>query len=502
MPIKATVWTVLALFGMLTFAQEGKKMSLEEALVTAVQRNLDIQLQRINLETSSISLEETRVRYEPVVTSSLSSYSYKQEASNTTQGSAGQAFTTEATSLNSSFRKSQDWGMDWSVTFDNNLRKDTSRLSLGETYGSTFSLSGTQQLLKGFSWNKEIRRSDEYIARGNRAVADADFANQIRSILEQTENAYWDLVFSIEDLKVKQQSLRLAQQLYDQNKIKIEVGTLASIDLVQTESEIASRERDIVASENSVRAAEDRLKMALNLPVEDWTKGIVPTETFKITEQTPDLTKDLEVALANRPEMVKNRLQMENAILSRKVSNNDLKPELSVTTRYQTVGQSSPFQIDDVIQDATYQTALNKVLFTQYPGWQVSLDLNWRPFNKQGKVALSKANAELRRAELSAEQTKLTILNDVRTAGRELQANWEAIKANEKNVQFQKANVKAENQKFQNGLSTNYEVSQAQNNLSTAESQLLSSKIGYLKAMVGYEKALGLLLKNRKIQVD
>ena len=509
MPTKAFTWIMSICLGVLAFAQDEMKLSLEEALKTAVERNLDIQLQRVNLETSAISLEDTFIQYEPVLTSAFSTSSRTNEAQDRTEGASGTTYEDESTSLNTSLRKSHNWGMDWTVSFNNSFTQSGRSFSLGDTYGSSLNLSVTQKLLSGFSLDEEIRRNQEYVARGNLAIARNDLENQLQSIVEQTENAYWDLVYSIEDLKVKQQSLRLAQQLYEQNKIKIEVGTLASIDLVQTESEMASREADIVTAENAIRAAEDRLKLALNLPVESWTDKIVPTQPFEVSEKATDLNKDLGTALANRPEMKSNQISIDNALLTRKVRENEKKPELNVTAGYGAGGASVPIGIDtngdgetDITQPAAYESALNKVLFQDLPGWNVRLDLTWRPFNKQANANMSRANADLRRAELEVERTKLNILNDVRTAGRELQANWKSIKANEKNVKYQRENVKAENQKFQNGLSTNYEVSQAQNNLATAESQLLSSKISYMKALVGYRKALGLLLKEHNINVD
>jgi len=498
-------------------AWQEKKLSLTDALVKAVERNLDIQLQRVTLDTRALSLDETRAQYEPSVTSSLQRQNFDQQVSNTTEGESGATYSIEGWDWNSSLRKNEDFGFSWSLAFNNSLDDSGSALSLGETYSSNMSISATQQLLKGFSRDKEVRLNNEYIARGDLALSEMDMDIAISNVLQTTEEAYWDLVLAIEDLKVKQQSLRLAQQLYEQNKVKVEVGTLASIELVNTEATIATRETEIVTAENSVLAAEDRLKKVLNLPAEEWVQHITPTDELEIQEIAPNFAKDLAVAYENRPEMSKNKIELNNAMLTRKLRKNELKPELKLSASYFSRGISSPLTptIAGVNEDgrpisipvgdtipSSYHSALSSVMAQDLPGLSTSLDLTWTPFNKQAKINISKANASIRQSELNAEKVKLDIMENVRSSGRNLDSYMKSIKANEKSLRYQKENLKAEVQKYQNGLSTNYLVSEAQNNVSQAESSLNSAKINYLKAQVAYYKSLGLLAEKRKINLN
>ena len=520
---KSFAMMVLALFGLAAMAQQEKKMSLTQALKTAVERNLDIQLQRITYETQAISLERTLAAFEPGVTSTFQTQEFDQKVTLSTQGESGTAFSRQSTSLNSQLNKSENFGFSWNVTLNNSLSEANDRTSLGETYQTTLSFGFTQDLLKGFSFDKEVRRYDEFIAIGNIEASEYDVQVRIIEVLQQTENAYWDLVGAIEDLKVRQQSLELAKQLYEQNKIKIEVGTLASIELVNTEATIAQRETEIVTAENAVRTAEDQLKKVLNLPVDDWVKTIVPQDPLVIEEISPDFKKNLEVALENRPELRKRNKEMENALLTQRFRKNELKPQLQFSGGYQGSGTSSPIPIFGPVTDEnggpvrdedgeividvidsippSFNEAINEARFFDLPGWQASLSLTWNPFNKQGKTELAQARVDLRRVELDYEKTKLDIMESVRAAGRELESNWKSIQANEKNLKFQRENLRAEVQKFQNGLSTNYQVSEIQNNLAQAESQLNNAKVGFLKALVEFQKAQGLLLEKRGINL-
>ena len=501
------------------FAQELKKLALEEALKTAVERNLGIQLQKITVNGSAISLEETKARYEPVITSSSDFSTFDYEPTQSTQGSTGQTFTSDSRSFNSSLQKAENFGFSWSVNFNNSLSDTGSLLSFGDTYQSSLSFGFQQDLLNGFGLDKEILRNAEYVAQGDLKIAKHDMEIQIIDVLQQTENAYWDLVNAIEQLKVSRQSLALAKQLYEQNKVKIEVGTLAPIELVNNEANIADRELDIITGENNVRSAEDALKNVMNLPYEEWNKQISPTDRLEFQEfSQPNIQVDFETAMGNRPEVRRNMVQANNALLTRKLRKNELLPELTLSGSYSSGGTSAPdtesFLIDPdgdpedpnnigvrVIQRSSFDDALNKVTGVDFPGWNLGLELTWRPFNKQGKVNLARANVALRQREIEARQTQVDIFQDIRNAVRELESNLKAIRASERRVKFRQENLKAEEQKFQNGLSTNYLVSQAQNDLTDAESQVITAKVNYMKALVSYERAKGLLPKSRKITI-
>jgi outer membrane protein TolC len=499
-------------FGSGVLAQEQIDMSLRDTLNKAIERNLDLQLERITLETRQLSLQSTRAVYEPTVTSFMSQATRNNEVTQATEGDSGQTFTSEFLNWNSSFRKSEDFGLQWSVDFNNSLNNPGNQLSLGDTYSSDITFGVQQSLLRGFSWDRIIPRYDEYIARSDLGIAKEDLEIRMVAVLQQAENAYWDLVLAVEDFKVAEQSLELAKQLFEENKVKIEVGTLPSIELVNNQATIAQREAELVTAENAVLTAEDQLKKVLNLPPNEWERRIVPSDPIVIPELETNFEADLSMAMKNRPEMAKTDIEMEKAQLTRKLRVNELKPDLTFSAGYETRGVSSPIPILETAQEtengfeadtlpSSFESALSKVVGNELPGWSVSLNLSWNPLNKAAKINLAQADAEIKRAELNAEVSKLDIMEQVRSSTRELNSNLKSIRANEQNLKFQRENLKAEVQKFQNGLSTNYLVSEAQNQVATAESQLNSARINYLKAIVEYHRSLGLLLEKRNISI-
>ncbi len=486
-----------------------KTISLQEALKTAVERNLDIELQRVNIDDQRYNFDLTIARFEPQVTATAASSNQEGQAQDVNQGEAGSTYSDKTRRLNTAFRKSEDFGLEYSVTFNNSLfdSSQASRQLFGEIYSSSLNFQATQQLLRGFNFDKEVYRRDQYVARGTYDASVEDLNIQVQTVLKNTEDAYWDLVFAAEDLKVAQQSLDLAKQLYEQNRVKIEVGTLAPIELVNNEAEIASRENDIVTKENAVRAAEDRLKRVMNLPLDDWAQQLAPADPIVIDDQTPDLAAAYQTALANRPEAKKNNILLNNARLDLKGRRNEKLPQLSVTAGYGTSATSAnEIGVDEngnpaIVSTGSISDAVSDAASFDLPGWSLSLDLSWTPFNRQAKLNYKRAEIELRRRQLEIERNNQTIFEEVRAAIRELENGAKTIKAREKTLKYREENLKAEEQKFQNGLSTNYRVSEVQEQLSQARTQLIQSKVAYKKALTQYYQAVGKLSQHHNISL-
>ncbi|MDJ0839399.1 MAG: TolC family protein [Acidobacteriota bacterium] len=504
------VWTLI-LIPAVALCQEERALSLEEAIKIAIERNLDIQLQRITVNNQALNIDNALVAYEPVVQVTTGANNSTSEPATTTQGAAGSTITTNTNQLSANLNKSEWFGFNWGLSFANNSREDDADDSFGKSFGGSLTFSFSQQLLKGFSLERDVMRNSEYVAESNLAIAKHDLEIRINSVLQQVEEAYWDLVSAIDQLKVDQESLDLAKQLYDQNKIKIDVGTLAPIELVNAEAQIADRELAIIRSRQSVRSAEDRLKSVLNLPFKEWSKTITPTDDLSIGDVKTNFEMDFQIALKNRPEVKKDMESLRQANLDLKVQKNNLLPELSLSGSYTLAGSALPqngliiIDPDDdpvpVRVDPSNNEVWDKILKAAFPQWGVQLSTTWRPFNKQGRVNRARSQVSLRQTEISAEQNRILIMQDVRNAIRDLEANALSIKAAENSVRFQRENLRAEEQKFQNGLSTNYEVSQAQRNLSDAETSLISSKVAFRKSVITYYIALGVLSKERSITI-
>ena len=503
------VWT-LFLIPAVAFGQGERTLSLNGAIKIAIERNLDIQLQRITVNSQAINVDMTLVDYEPVVTASSGVNNSTNEPTNRNQGDVGKTVTSTGNQVRGAINKREWFGFDWGLSFSNSSSEDNADDSFGKIFGGNLTANFSQELLSGFSLDRDVMRNTEYVAESNLVMAKHDLEIRINAVLKQVEEAYWDLVSNIDQLRVDKESLDLANQLYEQNKIKIDVGTLAPIELVNAEAQIADRQLAIIRSEHNVRSAEDRLKNVLNLPYDDWAQTIKPTDELTI-DKVPktNFDMDFQMAMKNRPEFKKDAESLRQARLDLKVQKNNLLPQLAVSGSYTLAGTALPttgVNPDDFEEGILIPPSNNEVwdeiLKANFPQWNLQLSTTWRPFNKQGRLNKARSEISLRQTKITSKQNRIQIMQDVRNAIRDLESSDLSIKAAENSVRYQRENLTAEEQKFQNGLSTNYEVSQAQKNLSDAETSLIQSKVAFRKSVLNYHLALGLLAKNRKISIQ
>src|SRR5215471_174308 len=187
------------------------------------------------------------------------------------------------------------------------------------TQGSA-SFSLTQHLLQGFGLAVNSRQI--HIARNQRELSDLVFKQQVIETVAAVMNLYWDLVAFNEDVRVKREALATSERLYNDNKKQVEVGTLAPIEIVRAEAEVASRQQDLTISETQVLQQETILKNALSKngvaspSVAD--ARIVPTDHMQIpaTEPIQPLQDLVSNALRARPELSQNRIQVEDQKIS------------------------------------------------------------------------------------------------------------------------------------------------------------------------------------------
>src|SRR5206468_10206513 len=139
----------------------------------------------------------------------------------------------------------------------NNRSADFNPSTLG-----TASLNFTQHLLQGFGIAVNSRQI--HIAKNQRELSDLVFKQQVITTVSAIMTLYWDLVAFNENVRVKQQAMGASQKLYEDNKKQVEIGTLAPIEIVRAEAEVASRQQDLTIAETQVLQQETIIKNALS----------------------------------------------------------------------------------------------------------------------------------------------------------------------------------------------------------------------------------------------
>jgi outer membrane protein len=270
--------------------------------------------------------------------------------------------------------------------------------------------------------------------------------------------------------------------------------------VVQAQSEVASREGDVITAENARVNAEDLLKAAIfgsNDPAM-WALKIVPTDHPTAERRDVDVDAALRNALDRRTDITVARKNLESLGLNLRLAKNAVLPQLDVVGSYGATGQGGTQLIRDTsngfggpVVDTIpggYGDALDSVFRRDYPGWMVGVNLSIPILNRQAKASRAKAQISQEQAQASLTRLELQIATEVRNAGRSVEANSKLVDATHAARVLAERRLDAEEKKFAAGMSTNFFVTQAQRDLAVAEVNELQAILNYRKSLIEFDR--------------
>ncbi len=388
-------------------------------------------------------------------------------------------------------------------------------LNLNPYTTGSLNLQVTQPLLQGFGLavnNRNIR-----IAKNNMKVNDLLFKQQVMTTVSQVVAAYWDLVSFNENVKVKQQALALSQKLYEDNKKQVEIGTLAPIEIVRAEAEVASRQQDLVNAQTQVLQQETALKNALSktgvMSPSVAEAHIVPTDAITVPETEPVVpVRDLVAkALANRPEVPQSSLNIENTRIGLKGDRSQLLPALNLIgnlTNNALAGQINPLCQSFAICGTpdTYfiggtGTVLSQLFQRNFPSYSLEATLSIPLRNRSAQADYTLDALNLRTQELQHQRLLNSIGVDVRNAMIAVQQASASYHAAVQARILQEQTLDAEQKKYALGASTIFFVIQYQRDLAQARSNEVTAISAYAKAKVQLDTSLGTVLGTYNVSI-
>jgi outer membrane protein TolC len=350
----------------------------------------------------------------------------------------------------------------------------------------------------------EVNTVDILLSRSGFEGSRDDLQFEAIRAMKLVEDAYWDLLATQAALGVARESLELAEDLYELNKKKVEVGTLAPIDVTQAEAGVADREEDVIVAETAAANAEDELRRLLGIPHGDpmWSQRIVLTDRPQFKEQTVDLEAALATALDRRTEIRQARRALEDSELSERVARNGVRHDLSLSA-------DVTFSQDDGDQTITRPiSALNALSVTNEisdgdgTDWSVGVTYRYPLHNRQAKANYAIAKLNRRTSDVALAKAEQEIRVDVRVAARNVESGIKRVEAARANTSLQRKTLEAEQKKYENGMSTSFEVLRIQTDLSDAQFSEIQAVLAYTKSLADLERAKGTLLEARGLALD
>ena len=472
-------------------------LTLQQAIDLALENNLGLKAERLNPEIDDTLVLEEAGRFEPLFQANLSN----EDADIPTGSRLSGEGTLANKNLNYNVRLDHllPTSTSYNVVF-NSARFETNQLftSFNPRYDSSLFGNVRQPLMRNFG--REITLTPINIAKTNRLASDSRLHTRALDIELQVTQAYLDYAFANAELEVFKQSLEYARDLYENNKKQVEVGTMAPLEVVVAEAEVATREQAIIAGETSIENNKDRLRtLIFGEKVSDWKRDIVlPGKRPEFKDVNITEEEAIQKALNNNPDIEALEMDLKSRDLSTKLARNQMKPLLDLTGGFGWTGLGGPRIIfsDDIfnpepigIESGNYADALSTMF--ENPTWTIGLIVELPIGNQQREAAYVRADLVEDQTKLLLQDNKVVLVQNVRTALRNIKASLKLIESSRVAVVLEEKKLDAERKKLNVGLSTNNVVLDFQEDLTRSRSVELLAIIGYLKNVAQLERFMG-----------
>lgn len=488
------------------------QLTLDEAIKLALDRNLDISVQRLNPQAFDFSLAGLRATYRPTVTSQLAQQSNTNPSTQTIQGAAaGTGITQGQATYNAGIAQNIPWGGgNFAVTLNNNRQSTTSPTALFDpAYNTNWSASFTQPLLRNFK--TDTTRQQLVVTKLNQDISEIQLQSTIINTLANVRNAYWDLVFGVQSVEVARRSVELAERLVSDNRVRVEIGTMAPIDVVQAQAQAATQRQNLAVAEGTRRTTELALKRLIVSGTQDqnWSATIEPTDQPDFVPAPIDVTAAVARAIENRTDLAQVRKNMQVNDVTLGYLRNQTLPQVDFTARYGLIGQGGTRfvraggisgGITETIPGG-YADALSSLFDRRYPTWNFGINVSYPIGVSAQEATVARARVQQNQVEGQIRQIELQVATDVTNAATNVQNNVERVEAAQAAREFSQRQLEAEQSKFEVGMSTNYFVVQAQRDLLTAQNNALQAILAYRRSLVELERLQQTSLQTSNITI-
>jgi outer membrane protein len=472
-------------------------LTLDEAVQRALDRNLDIAVERLAPQALDFSLAALRANFLPTVTSTVAQRS--QVNPPTSQLNGGQRVSNETVTYNAGLVQDLPWGGGRFAVQWNNSRNNTSNIfaNFNPSFVANVTGSMTQPLLRGFGTDPV--RQQLRITQINRDISEVQLRATITSTLASVRSSYWDFVFATQALDVARNSLALAEKLVDDNRVRVEAGAMAPIDVVEAEAEAASRRQVLAQVEATAQTTELALKRLIVEGTQDplWSARIVATDRPQFRPGPVNIQGAIVNALDRRTDLDQARRQLESSDVTLGYLRNERLPALDAVASYglqglggtQFIRQGSGLgsQIVDTVPGG-YLDALSAIRRASFPTWNIALNLSYPLFTSAADAQFARARVQRNQALAQIKALELQVATDVTSVGLQVESTLKRVEAATAARGLAERRLQAEQSKFEVGLSTNFFVVQAQRDLQDAQIAELRALLDYQQAQVEFER--------------
>jgi outer membrane protein len=471
------------------------RLSLDDAVQRAVERNPDLAIVKLDTEVEAARLGETRGAYAPVFSTLFGRSRNVTPPTNFLLGDAGvdvkDWFSTTGV------RQRLPWGAGtWSISWDA-ARTTTNSLisSVDPILQSGVELAFSQPLLR--DRKIDASRQQYIVAKRNQLNSELRFRESAVQTIAAVKRAYWALKASVANVGVQQRSLELAQELARQNKIRVDAGQIPPLDLVQAEAEVAQRRENLIQARTQADDAEDRLRRLIMDPADAsfWAVRLEPIDEPPDPNPFPDTNAAVTSALDRRLDLARASHDLENAATNVEFLGNQRLPDVRLEASYRGSGLAGTQFLTTGgfpgtligTRDRGFGDALGQAFTPDFPTWSVGVTVSYTLGHSYEEASHARAQVERKQAAQRIVSLRLEATETVRQAARQVRSTAERVEAARAGAALAEQRQADEQRRYEVGLSTTFLVTQAQRDLLQAQVSLLQSTLDHQSAVVNFE---------------
>ena len=463
------------------------ELTLEDAIQLALQNSLAIERERFGPLIALVDTDRAKVEFDPKVGAELSTS--ETQGLRTNQNPVFQPILDSRTMLAAYLRHTVVTGGNYEVriiTSRSDHEPDDAgfgRRIFNPLYENSLELTFSHPLLQNFGI--AVNRAPIHQGELREQIAEQGVIQAILDTVFAVHQGYWELVFRIQDLAAKMQSQTLAEDFLAENTVRVELGTLAPIELVQAETRVKTREGDVIVAQAALREADDKLKTILNIPesMGSWSVRLQPTDTPSFSaDMAVAVDEQVDVAMRQRPDFLSSQLDIRVRESLRDEARNLSLPRLDVIG----VGRLNANAAD--VGDS-----LSNISDADGYQWAAGLQMEVTLGSRARRVLIDKRNLELRQALVDQRRLMVAIVQQVRQAVRNIRSTIQRVEVTRSATMLARTQLEAEQEKFRLGLSTSFNVLEFQEVLTNALSNETLALSDYNVALALLDQLTGMM---------
>jgi outer membrane protein TolC len=414
---------------------------------------------------------------------------------------------------------------------------DSTFLSLNPQFPTSLNLSLTQPLWRGLLYDDNRHRLQ--VAKGNVRLTDAQFRQRVIEIITQAVEAYWELDFAYRNLEVQISAVRLAEQQDASNRRQVEQGLLAPIDVVATQTQVATFQQDVFTAQQALTSAENALKVLMLPDRTDlmWGMALIPQQAEDQAGVLPNLDESIKAALAKRPELAESAISIELNRYDTRLSREQAKPQIDAYANLSLAGLAgyplppgpNPFTASTVILTnqlnelstlagipqvsiptssgipptlvGGYGQSLSALTSGNFTSAQLGVQFSLPIRNRTANAQVAFDVAEGRRLKILRQQTEMAIEQDVRNALQTSSSARSRLEAAVTARLYAEQQYLSEQRQFQAGTSTVFLVLQRQTDLISARTREVRARADLGEADANFDRAVARTIESRSIEL-